>query len=112
MSRARAARRAEREQEAARRRAEAERRERRRAAWRARRQAIRARLPRRTRWGTHQGILARRRRAQNALVLGLFLTVQVVVWLWTPDPWVRGASALLGVLAVPVLVTLAFDRRS
>lgn len=49
---------------------------------------------------------------QNAVILGLYLTVQAIVWLLTSDPWVRVASALLGVLALPVLVTLTLDRRT
>lgn len=112
MSKARAQRRADRERVAAEQRSARERRAARLTARRARTAALRDRLPRRTRWGTHRGILARRRRAQNAFVLGLYVVAQVVVWLLTSDPWVRAASALLGVLAVPVLVTLAFDRRS
>jgi Flp pilus assembly protein TadB len=112
VSRERALRRAERERAAAvdreRRARQAERESRRRAT----RAAWRARLPRRTRWRGQQGILARRRRAQNTVILGLYLLVQLVVWLLTDDPWVRAASALLGVLALPVLVTLTLDRRS
>ena len=49
---------------------------------------------------------------QNAVIFGLFLTAQAIVWLLTDDPWVRVASALLGVLSMPVLVTVALDRRS
>ncbi|MGH8894966.1 MAG: hypothetical protein ACRDWY_16940, partial [Actinomycetes bacterium] len=79
---------------------------------RAARAAWRARLPRRTRWRGQQGILARRRRTENAVIVGLYLAVQAIVWLLTSDPWVRAASALLGVLALPVLVTLALDRRT
>jgi Flp pilus assembly protein TadB len=112
VSRERARRREDRERVAA---LERERRERqvaRAARHRATRAAWRARVPRRTRWRGQQGILARRRRAQNAAILGLYLVVQVVVWLLSTDPWVRAASALLGVLALPVLVTLALDRRS
>jgi len=112
MSKERAQRRADREQVvavAARKRdqrtARAQRRRAVKAAWRAR-------LPRRTRWRGQQGILARRRRTQNAVIFGLYLTVQAIVWLLTSDPWVRVASALLGVLALPVLVTLTLDRRT
>lgn len=112
MSRVRAQRRADRERVAAEHRAARERHEQRAARRRSWAQAMRARLPRRTRWGTHQGLLARRRRAQNAVIVGLYLAVQVVVWLLSADPWVRGASALVGLLAMPVLVTLALDRRS
>jgi Flp pilus assembly protein TadB len=112
MSRERALRRAEREETLERERAARAQRDSRQAARRARRDALRARLPRRTRWRRQQGLLARRRRAQNAVILGLFLTVQAVVWLLTSDPWTRAASALLSLFAVPVLVTLALDRRT
>jgi len=112
MSRERATRRADREQVATLARATRERRAARDARRRATRSAWRARLPRRTRWRGQQGLLARRRRAQNAIILGLYLSVQAIVWLLTADPWVRLASALLGVLALPVLVTLTLDRRS
>jgi Flp pilus assembly protein TadB len=112
VSKERAQRRAERErvaaQEAQRRRRRAERDERR----RANRAAWRARLPRRTRRRRQLGLLARRRRTENAVIAILFLAVQVVVWLLSSDPWVRAASALLGILALPVLVTLTLDRRS
>ena len=112
VSRERAQRRADREQVVA----VAQRQREQRVARARRRQAVkaawRARLPRRTRWRGQQGILARRRRAQNAVIFGLYLTVQAIVWLVTADPWVRVASALLGVLALPVLVTLTLDRRT
>jgi Flp pilus assembly protein TadB len=74
--------------------------------------AWRARLPRRTRRRGQQGLLARRRRRQNFVIFGLYLTVQAIVWLVTSDPWVRLASALLGVLTMPVFVTLTLDRRT
>ena len=69
-------------------------------------------LPRRTRWRRQQGLLARRRRTENALIVLLYLAAETVVWLLFPDPWVRAAAVLLGLLALPVLVTLALDRRS
>jgi Flp pilus assembly protein TadB len=112
VSRERARRRAERERVATLHREARERRAEREARRRSARAAWRARLPRRTRWRGQQGLLARRRRAQNAVILGLYLVVQAVVWLLSADPWVRAASALLGVLAMPVLVTLTLDRRS
>jgi Flp pilus assembly protein TadB len=112
VSRERARRREEREREAAARREARERREQRLARRRTARRAWRARLPHRTRWRRQQGLLARRRRAQNAAILGLFLAVQAVVWLVTSDPSVRLAAALFGVLSLPVLVTLTLDRRS
>jgi Flp pilus assembly protein TadB len=112
VSRERAQRRAERERVAALARQKRERLAEREARRRATRAAWRDRVPRRTRWHGQQGLLARRRRAQNAVILGLYLVTQLVVWLLTTDPWVRGACALLGVLALPVLVTLTLDRRS
>ena len=66
---------------------------------------------RRLRWRRQQGLLARRRRAQNAVIIGLFVVSQMLIWLFTDDPWWRVGGALLGVLSVPVLVTLALDRR-
>ncbi len=112
MSRERALRREEREREATARREDRERREDRLARRRAMRATWRARLPRRTRWRRQQGLLARRRRAQNAVILGLFLAVQAVVWLISSDPWVRLTAAIFGVFSLPVLVTLTLDRRS
>jgi len=112
VSRERATRRADREQVATLAREARDRRAARDARRRATRSAWRAHLPRRTRWRGQQGLLARRRRAQNAVILGLYLTVQAIVWLLSADPWVRVASALLGVLAMPVLVTLTLDRRT
>ncbi|MCW2946906.1 MAG: hypothetical protein JWR24_3623, partial [Actinoallomurus sp.] len=67
-------------------------------------------VPRRS--GRPGGILARRRREQNAIVVVAFLLVQVVAWInvssWTGRLTVLVLSAFL----VPVFVTLAFDRRS
>jgi hypothetical protein len=112
VSKDRARRRAEREQQAAAARLTRERREQREARRRDSRAAWRSRLPRRTRWRRQQGLLARRRRIENGVILGLYLTVQAIVWLATDDPWIRVTAALLGLLAMPVLVTLALDRRT
>ena len=112
MSKERARRRTEREAAAAAGRAARERHEQRAARRRARALAWRSRLPRRTRWRRQQGLLARRRRIENGVILGLYLTVQAIVWLATDDPWIRVTAALLGILAMPVLVTLALDRRT
>jgi hypothetical protein len=57
-----------------------------------------------------RGILARRRRRQNIVIVGLFIVSQMLVWLFTDDPWWRATGALIGVLSLPVLVTLALDR--
>ena len=112
MSRERARRREERLQVAARERAVRERRAARTARRRASASALRSRLPRRTRWRRQQGLLARRRRAENGLIVLLYLAAETVAWLLFPDPWVRAAAVLVGLLALPVLVTLALDRRS
>ena len=90
---------------------------RRRDARRVRRSAVRAAVvpPRPTglRFGFRgqQGILARRRRMQNFVIGGLFVVSQMFVWLFTDDPWWRVTGALIGVFSLPVLVTLALDRR-
>ncbi|MFC4059922.1 hypothetical protein ACFOWE_16575 [Planomonospora corallina] len=117
MSRERARRRAEREAEQARQ-----------AALRAERRARSARrrerldrltapvaavLPRRgVRIAGQRGILARRRRAQNGVVAVLFLIVQVIAWLLVSSWAARFGVLVLSLLLVPVLVTVAFDRRS
>jgi Flp pilus assembly protein TadB len=112
MSRERARRREERAQQAAHERAARERREARAARRRHTAAALRGRLPRRVRYRGQQGLLARRRRAQNAVIVLLYLAVQAIVWLVWADPWARAAAALVGLFAVPVLVTLTLDRRS
>ena len=112
MSKDRARRREERERASEAARLARARRDERQARRRHQKDSLRARLPRRTRWRRQQGLLARRRRVENGIIAGLFLAVQAIVWLVTPDPWVRGAAVLLGLLALPVLVTLALDRRS
>jgi len=70
------------------------------------------RLPRRTRWRGPRGQLARRRRVENGLIAAAFLLTQVLTWLVTADWWRRLGSAVLAVLALPVLVTLVLDRRA
>ncbi len=109
MAKERAARRAERERAAAaraeQRAAEAAKNSRRRA-----RAASWARLRPRRRPAT--GVLAHKRRMQNRLVFGLAAVVQLFGWLAFGS--VR-ASLLLLVLtafALPVVLTLAFDRRA
>ncbi len=112
MSRERARRREEREHQAARERATRERREARVARRRHTAASLRGRLPKRVRYRGQQGLLARRRRAQNAVIVLLYLAVQAIVWLVWDDPWARAAAALVGLFALPVLVTLTLDRRS
>ena len=112
MSRERAKRRGEREQQLARDRAVRERREARVARRRSTAQTMRNRLPRRIRYRRQQGLLARRRRTQNAIIALLFLAVEAIAWLIWPDPWARAAALLVGLFALPVLITLTLDRRS
>ncbi|MCO6005887.1 hypothetical protein NE236_12920 [Actinoallomurus purpureus] len=110
MSKERQRRRAEREAERERAAAEAARRQ----ARTARRRVLIARVTRLVphRSGRPGGILARRRREQNAIVAVVFVLVQVIAWLnlssWTGRLGVLALSAFL----IPVFVTLAFDRRS
>jgi Flp pilus assembly protein TadB len=115
VSKERAARRAAREHEsaikAAARAAEAERRERRTARRRAVRRATTDRLPRLTPVGRPTGTLARRRRLQTAALVGLFIVLNVVVWVARPDWAARLGALVVSVLVFPVLRTLLLSRR-
>ncbi|MER5999303.1 hypothetical protein ABT120_12075 [Nonomuraea angiospora] len=108
MSKERARRRAEREAE----RARAIRANEERQARRARRRALLVRLtPRPVRFYRQGGLIARRHRAQNIVVALGFLFVQAIVWLvWGSLP-LSLAVLVFSLLLVPVVVTLAFDRR-
>ncbi|GAA4529516.1 MULTISPECIES: hypothetical protein [Nonomuraea] len=109
MSKERARRRAEREAA----RARAIRLNEERQARRARRRAALARLvPRPVRVARQGGLLARRHRAQNAAVALGFLLVQVLAWLMWGSPLVTFGVFVCSLLLLPVLVTLAFDRRT
>jgi Flp pilus assembly protein TadB len=112
VSRERARRREERERQAVREREVRQRRATRAARRRHSAEALRGRLPRRTRYRGQQGLLAARRRSQNAVIALLYLAVESVVWLIWDDPWLRAGAVLLGLFALPVLVTLTLDRRS
>ena len=109
MSKERAIRRAEREREAAinaaARAADAERRERRAARVRA----VKAVVPR-FGVGTHQGVLARRRRLQSFVLLDLLLVLNVVVWFVTDAPALRVLVLIASVLCFPALRTVLFRR--
>ncbi|MEV4893984.1 hypothetical protein AB0K48_31815 [Nonomuraea sp. NPDC055795] len=108
MSKERARRRAVREAE----RAQAMRRNEVRQARAARRRARLLRLvPRPVRFARQGGLLARRHRVQNAVVVGVFLLVQLLVWLIWRAPAVSFGVLVFSVLFVPVFVTLAFNRR-
>ncbi|GGO75360.1 hypothetical protein [Nonomuraea cavernae] len=108
MSKERARRRAEREAE----RARAMRLNEQRQARAARRRARLARLiPRPVRVARQGGLLARRRRARNVVVLLGFLLVQTLVWLIWGSAFLSFGVLVFSLLLAPVLVTLAFDRR-
>ncbi|MET7459879.1 hypothetical protein [Nonomuraea sp. NPDC005501] len=108
MSKERARRRAEREAE----RERAARRNEERQSRASRRRALVARLtPRPVRIARQGGLLARRRRVQNTVVAIAFALVQVVVWVVWGSPAVSFGALVLSLLLVPVVVTLAFDRR-
>ena len=115
MSKERARRRAAREHEgaikAAARAAEQERSERRAARADAVRRHTTGRLPQRTRTARPTGSLARRRRVERSLVIALLLTLNVLVWVVTPDWAARLAALVVSALAAPVLVTLLVPRR-
>jgi hypothetical protein len=113
MSKERARRRAEREAEAVRletvRAAKAAReagRQRRSARLRAK---LRPLLPNPSR---PDGPLARRRRVQNRAVFALFLAVQGAAWLIGLSGTARFGVFALSLLITPVVVVMAFDRRS
>ncbi|GAA4501010.1 hypothetical protein GCM10023191_050320 [Actinoallomurus oryzae] len=110
MSKERQRRRAALEAERARAAAENDRRNARRARRRARVARISRLLPRRS--GRPGGLLARRRREQNAIVAVAFLLVQVLAWMSLSSWTARLAVFVLSVFLVPVFITLAFDRRS
>ena len=112
MSKERARRREDRERAAATARKERERRAAKATRRRGSAAALKARVPRRTRLRRQQGLLARRRRAENGVIAVLWLAAEGLVWLLFDDPWIRVAALLLGVLALPVLVTLTLDRRT
>ncbi|MFE3447879.1 hypothetical protein ACFXJ8_03005 [Nonomuraea sp. NPDC059194] len=84
-----------------------------RMARRSRRRALVNRLlPRPVRFARQGGVLARRQRAQNTAIGLLFLVVQLLAWLLWSSWQVSLAVLVLSLLFVPVIVTLAFDRRT
>ncbi|MEV4100468.1 hypothetical protein AB0J42_09400 [Nonomuraea sp. NPDC049649] len=109
MSKERARRRAERE--AARARA-ARRNEERQARAARRRAALTALAPRPVRVARQGGLLARRRRTRNALAALGFVLTQAAAWLLWASPVVSAGVLVFSILLMPVLMTLAFDRRT
>ncbi|GAA3807149.1 hypothetical protein GCM10022226_29120 [Sphaerisporangium flaviroseum] len=112
MSKERARRRAEREAEQARQAAVRAEREARMARRRELRNRLVAVLPRPVRVARQGGLIARRQRAQNAVVAVLFVLVQVVAWLLLSGWAARLGVLVLSLLLVPMLITVVFDRRS
>lgn len=112
MSKERQRRRAEREAERARAAAVRERQEVRRRRRRERVAALTARLPKRIKWGTHQGRLADRRRRRQGLLIAAFLVLQVAVFLLSPSWYLRAGVLIVSVLVFPVVSALLFGRSS
>ncbi|MFC4585568.1 hypothetical protein [Sphaerisporangium corydalis] len=112
MSKERARRRAEREAARAREAARRAEREVRAARRRELRHRLVAVLPRPVRVARQGGLIARRRRAQNAVVTVLFVLVQGAAWLLLSGWAARAGVLVVSLLMVPVLVTVVFDRRS
>ncbi|MEU4325020.1 hypothetical protein [Nonomuraea dietziae] len=84
-----------------------------RMARRSRRRALAARLtPRPVRFARQGGLLAHRQRAQNGVVALLFVIVQLLTWMLWSSWQASLAVFVLSLLFVPVIVTLAFDRRT
>jgi hypothetical protein len=109
LSKERARRRAEREAE----RARAARLNEERQARAARRRALLARLiPRPVRIARQGGLLARRRRGQNTVLGLVFVLVQVIAWLYWGSPFLSLTVFVFSLLLAPVVMTLAFDRRT
>ncbi len=57
-------------------------------------------------------LFARRSRGERAFIGALALVIFVVIWATVPSLALRLALSLLFVLVLPVLVIVAFDRRS
>ncbi|KAB8188258.1 hypothetical protein FH608_044780 [Nonomuraea phyllanthi] len=109
MSKERARRRAEREAE----RARAIQANEERQARRSRRRALLAGLvPRPVRFYRQGGLIARRRRAQNLAVALGFVIVQAIVWMLWGSLFLSFGVFVFSLLLAPVVVTLAFDRRT
>ena len=111
MVKERAARRAERERAAA---ARAEQRAAE-VAKQARRRSRRGALTRklaRFRRRPPTGVLARKRRAQNRVVFGVAAVIQVFGWLAFSSVRTSLLLLVLTAFALPVVLTLAFDRRA
>ena len=85
--------------------------------------AERRRSARRSRWRALRGKLVRRRgrvgrlaprytRGQTKIAVGAVLVLVTVTFFLTPSWPVRVAALVLGCIALPVLMTISFDRRT
>lgn len=108
MSKERARRRAEHEREVAIRAAARARETERRTRRTTRRERLWGWVPQ-PRW--RPGLLARRRRRENAVTVGALLVVNVGAWFATPAWEPRLVLAMVSLLAAPVLHTMLFRRR-
>lgn len=67
-------------------------------------------LPRPTRYRSHQGRLATRRRRRQGLLIAAFLVLQVVVFLLSGSWYLRFGVLVVSALVFPVLSVLLFGR--
>jgi hypothetical protein len=57
-------------------------------------------------------VLAQRRRTENLIVLGLFALAQLLGWMVLHSVRASLGLLLFSAFVLPVVLTLAFDRRS
>jgi hypothetical protein len=77
-----------------------------------RRQRLLARWRPHDRRGRPDSVLAQRRRRQDAAVAFIMVSIVVVAWIMLEGWAARLTAILVSALAVPVLMTLLFDRRN
>ncbi len=114
MSKERARRRAAREHEAALRTAARASEQERRERQAARRRTLKAATTDRIRLapaGRDTGVLARKRRTRNTMLVVVLVCLNILVWVVRPDWEARLAAFVVTVLAFPVLRLLLFSRR-
>ena len=111
MSKERARRRAEREREQAIKQAARARADERRQRRARRRAALTGWVPRPSRPASRQtGILARRRRQEVVLTIGLLVGINVLVWVFVPGWAARAMALAVSVLVAPVVHLMLFRR--
>jgi Flp pilus assembly protein TadB len=79
---------------------------------RQRRRAFVRRITRRPRRGRTGRLFVRRSRGQRAAIAVVTLVALTSVWLWVGNPALRIILTALVLLALPVFVVVALDRRS